>query len=129
MATRQRIVPVLVYADIAAARDFLVEAFGFTAGDVRRDDDSGGVHCEVALDGDIVRLHSVAPHDGLRCVADLGAASGTLDVFVDDVDEHHDRAAAAGAVVMHPPTDQLDGLRAYSVADSEGRTWSFSASI
>ena len=33
----ERVIPVLVYEDIPAAHDFLVDAFGFTSGGVYRD--------------------------------------------------------------------------------------------
>ena len=117
----QRIVPVLVYADLAAARDFLVEAFGFTA--LHTDADRRVV--EVALGGEVVRLVTADPDQDLASVAELGAASGTLSVVVDDVDDHHDRCVAAGAVVMSPPADQPSGGRDYTAADSEGRLWTF----
>lgn len=118
----QRIVPVLVYADVAAARDFLVEAFGFTA---RPRAAQGPL--EVALDGEVVRLVTADPDLDLASVAELGAASDTLHVVVDDVDEHHDRCVAAGAVVMSPLSDQPSGAREYTAADSEGRLWTFAS--
>jgi len=36
MPTPQRIVPILVYEDIAAGHDFLVKAFGFVSGGIER---------------------------------------------------------------------------------------------
>jgi uncharacterized glyoxalase superfamily protein PhnB len=44
---------------------------------------------------------------------------------VDDVDKHHDRAKAAGAEIVQPPTDQPYGSREYGARDSEGNVWSF----
>ncbi len=79
-STKQRIITILVYADIAAAHDFLVD-----------------------------RLHRVSPGYGLRSAAELGAASGMLNVFVDDVDAHHARSIAAGAKIRYPrPTSPTD---------------------
>lgn len=48
MSTFERIVPVLTYRDIAAAHDFLVQAFGFAiemviSGDTMQPD--GGIPC------------------------------------------------------------------------------------
>ena len=37
MSRVDRIIPLLVYEDIAAAHDFLVDAFGFASGGVVRD--------------------------------------------------------------------------------------------
>ena len=123
--TTQRIVTVLVYADIAAAHDFLVDTFGFTSGGIHRDDEGQVVHGEVSLDGEAIWLHRVSPEHGLRDVTALGSATGMLNVFVEDVDAHHIRAAAGGANIVYPPTDQPYGQREYGASDSEGRIWSF----
>src|ERR1035437_7951853 len=47
----QRIVTVLIYADIEAAHDFLVESFGFTAGGINRNAEGEVMHGEVSLEG------------------------------------------------------------------------------
>jgi MerR family transcriptional regulator, thiopeptide resistance regulator len=123
--TTQRIITILVYADIAVAHDFLVGTFGFRPGELHRDGDGQVVHGEVSLDGETIWPHPVAPEYGLRGVAELGAATGMINVFIDDVDAHHARSAAAGATIIYPPTDQPYGQREYSASDSEGRIWSF----
>ena len=117
--------PVLVYADIAAAQEFLVRAFGFTPGALHLDEGGRALHGEVSLGEEVLWLHRVAPDHGLRSVPELGAASGMLNVRVQDVDAHHTRAAAAGATITSPPADQPYGQREYSALDSEGRPWSF----
>jgi len=122
---KQRIITILVYADIAAAHDYLVETFGFDSGGVNRDANGNVSHAEVSLNGEVIWLHRVSPDYGLRGVAELGAASGMLNVFVDDVDAHHARSVAAGAKIRFPPTDQPYGQREYGVIDTEGRIWSF----
>lgn len=123
--TTQRIVTVLVYADIMAAHDFLVGTFGFSTGGIHRAEDGEVVHGEVLLGGEAVWLHRVSSDHGLRGVAETGWATGMLNVFVDDVDAHHDRAVAGGASIVFPPTDQPYGQREYGVSDCEGRLWSF----
>lgn len=123
--TTQRIVTILVYDDIEAAHDFLVDTFGFTAGGVERDGSGDVVHGEVSLDGETIWLHRASPDHGLRGVAEHGSATGMLNVYVDDVDAHHARAAAAGARIIFPPTDQPYGQREYGAVDPEGRIWSF----
>ena len=123
--TAQRIITILVCADIAATHDFLVGAFGFCPGGVHRDDDGQAVHGEVSLDGEVIWLHRVAPEHGLRSIAELGAAASMLNVFVDDVDAHHTRSAAAGATIVYPPTNQPYGQREYGATDPEGHLWTF----
>lgn len=123
--TTQRVITILVYADIATAHDFLVNTFGFTAGELHRDRDDAVVHGEVSLHGESIWLHPVAAEHGLRSVTELGSATGMLNVFVDDVDAHHARTLAAGGQALYPPIDQPYGQREYSAADPEGRIWSF----
>lgn len=48
-----------------------------------------------------------------------------MAVMVDDVDAHHERSVARGAVILYPPVDQPDGYREYSARDPEGGLWSF----
>ena len=123
----QRIVVVLVYADVAAARDFLVDAFGFEVGRTHRDDHGHLEHLEMTLYDEVIRLHPVAPDHGLASIAELGSATGTLHIVVDDVDDHHLGATTAGAVIVSSPADQPGGHRGYSAYDSEGRIWSFTS--
>jgi len=108
------VIPVLGYADVAHASDWLCEAFGFTE-----------------------RLR-IADHraqlvfgDGAVIVTELGEHSGpsTVQVRVESADAHHERAAAAGARILNPPTDYPYGERQYSAEDLGGHRWTFSESI
>ena len=47
METITGVIPLLVYEDIEAAHDFLVEAFGSQPGGVERDPDGNVVHGEI----------------------------------------------------------------------------------
>jgi uncharacterized glyoxalase superfamily protein PhnB len=123
--TPQRIVTVLVYANIEAAHDFLVETFGFSSGGVRRNGEGEVMHGEVSLGGEVIWLHRVSPDYGLRGTAELGSATGMVNVFVDDVDQHYAAALKKGAKIIFPPADQPYGQREYGVSDNEGRLWSF----
>ena len=51
MSLFERLIPVLVYRDIPAAHDFLIQAFGFEPGNVERDDEGKAVHGEVRVGG------------------------------------------------------------------------------
>jgi uncharacterized glyoxalase superfamily protein PhnB len=52
------------------------------------------------------------------------AGSGVY-LVVDDVDEHHTRAVAAGAEVVYPPEDSEWGTRRWRGRDLENYEWSF----
>ncbi|MBO0689208.1 MAG: VOC family protein [Candidatus Dormibacteraeota bacterium] len=128
MAGRQNVIPVLVYEDIAAAQSFLGRVFGFEEGSLHRED-GRVVHGEVSIGGTTLWLHRVTAEHGLASPRSLPAESAGLVVLLDDVDEHHRRAAEAGAEIRYPPTDMPYGLREYSVCDPEGRKWSFATRL
>jgi Uncharacterized protein conserved in bacteria len=122
----QRIIPLLVYKDIAAAHNFLVKAFGFDEGTVDRDPDGQPVHGEVHAGDMTIWLHRVTADHGLDSTA---TASGGLVVHVDDVNAHYQRARAAGAKIETEPQDQPYGQREYEARDPEGHRWWFATPV
>jgi MerR family transcriptional regulator, thiopeptide resistance regulator len=125
----QRIIPILVYEDIEAAHDFLVDVFGFGAAGVQRDGDGQVVHGEVIADQGPIWLHRVSPEHELASPRTMSVASGGLVVHVDNVDAHFERARAAGAKIEREPTDQEYGQREYGVRDLEGHRWWFATPL
>jgi uncharacterized glyoxalase superfamily protein PhnB len=129
MPTPQRIIPILIYEDIEAAHDFLVEVFGFDAGGIQRDGDGYVVHGEVVSQQGPIWLHRVTAEHGLASPRTMDVASGGLVVHVDDVDAHFEHARTAGAKLDREPTDQEYGQREYGVRDLEGHRWWFATPL
>jgi uncharacterized glyoxalase superfamily protein PhnB len=129
MPTIQRVIALLVYEDIAAAHDFLVEAFGFTPGSVERDARGAAVHGEVRAGELVIWLHRAAAESQLASPRALPAASSGIVVHVDDVDAHYRQARARGARVESEPTDQPYGQREYGARDPEGHRWWFATPL
>jgi uncharacterized glyoxalase superfamily protein PhnB len=121
----QTIVPILRYNDARSAIAWLCEKFGFV--ELFSVPDSGSMvrHAQLRLGTNIVMLGSVRPDDGMVSPQSLGAATQGLCVFVDDLDEHFERARAAGAEITSPPQDTDFGSRLYHVRDLEGHPWTF----
>jgi uncharacterized glyoxalase superfamily protein PhnB len=118
----QTIYPVLKFEDARGAIDFLERAFGFERGAVH-DGENGGVgHAEVRFGGELIMLGSAAEGDPLY---NQGIGKTVIYLVVDDPDQLHERAKAAGAEVLVEPTDQEYGSRDFSVRDPEGNIWSF----
>jgi uncharacterized glyoxalase superfamily protein PhnB len=67
----------------------------------------------------------VTAEHGFDSPVSADAASSGLVVHVDDVDQHYERARAAGADVDTEPTDRPYGQREYGVRDPEGHRWWF----
>jgi uncharacterized glyoxalase superfamily protein PhnB len=119
------VVPVLVYADVGAAIDWLCEAFGFSE---RLRVERNGIigHAQLVVgDGAIMIGRQGAEYHAAR----PGEVSQYVLVTVDDADAHFERAQRHGARVMESPRDMPFGERQYTVEDPEGHRWTFSQHI
>ena len=126
------IVPTLIYADVAGAVAWLSAAFGFRERLRWGSADSFTAELEVGSGSMFVS----GPHVGHE--SNTGVAfvppranelSHSLMVQVDDVDRHHDRAKAKGAVIVGDLATYPFGERQYSVHDLEGHLWTFTQSV
>jgi DNA-binding transcriptional MerR regulator len=124
-ATVQSRITLLVYADIAAAHDWLVRVFGLGPGRVDRDDRGRAVHGELHAGDGVIWLHQEQQDWGLGSPRTVGATTASVAVMVDDVDAHYRHAVAEGASIRQEPVDQSYGYREYSAHDLEGHLWSF----
>ena len=120
-----RRIAILVYDDIEGAFEYLVRVFGFGPGEITRDGDGNVVHGSIQAGDGEFWLHRVSPEFGLGTPRQLGGASGSMAVLVDDVDEHFRHARSEGADVRYEPMDQPYGYREYGAVDPEGHLWSF----
>ena len=123
------VIPILVYEDIEAGHDYLVETFGFTSGGIYRTDDGTVVHGEVRMGDAVIWMHRVTAEHEMVSPKDSTTAHGGLEVIVPDVDVHYARSVAAGARIDRPPTDQAYGLREYGARDPENHRWWFSSPL
>jgi PhnB protein len=132
----QRALPMISYENVAAAIDWLTEAFGFRERGERYTEADGTVtHAELELDGAVVMLgwpgpdyrgpakHAVECEQARRWLDVPYIVDGVL-VYVDDVDAHCEHARAAGATILREPKDEPYG-RLYNAADLEGHRWMF----
>lgn len=63
---------------------------------------------------------------GQRSPAQLGYATQSLTVFVDNVDQHYARAKVAGANILEEPHETEYGEYQYAAEDLDGPHWLFS---
>jgi len=136
----QRIYPMIAYEDTATAIDWLMQAFGFSERGQRYQNEDGTIgHAELDVgDGSVVMLatpsreyespktHRESCEAASRWLDNPWVIDGLL-VLVDDLDTHHDRAAAAGAKVIRQLEEGPDG-RLYTAEDIEGHRWMFQQS-
>ena len=134
------VIPMLAYADAAAAADWICRAFGFR--ETERFADRSGTVTDVVLerpDGATVLVgHPNDAYEGPRKHADhCAVAARWLDrpvivdglvVYVDDLEAHQAATAAAGArIISGLETNPLQ--RQYRVEDLEGHRWMFATRV
>jgi uncharacterized glyoxalase superfamily protein PhnB len=123
------LIPILVYEDIEAAHDFLVDTFGFASGGIQRSDDGTVVHAEVRAGDRPIWLHRATTEHEMDSPRRAGSAHGGIEVVVPDVDAHFAKTKGAGARIDREPSDQEYGLREYGVQDLENHRWWFSSPL
>jgi uncharacterized glyoxalase superfamily protein PhnB len=132
-----RISSSLFYDDAGAAIDWLCRAFGFEVR-LKIEGDGGRIeHSELTFGDGLIMVGSTGgkserpvplPCKSPRALG--GANTQALCLFVDDVDAHWQRAQAAGATILEPPTTHDYGKdhwsdRTYRAEDPEGHNWWF----
>ncbi|MEO6776297.1 MAG: VOC family protein [Kofleriaceae bacterium] len=128
-----RITCSLTYEQAAAAIDWLCTAFGFEV-QLRIDGEGGRIeHSELVLGGGLISLGDAKAEQRpwRKSPKALGGVNTqTLCVYVDDVDEHCERARKAGATIVQEPEthdygDDYWADRSYECIDLEGHHWWF----
>ena len=119
-----QVLPYLYYRDATEALDFLVEAFGFTEIESLRDDQGTVWSAQVSTGDGVVLIGPGMTEFGTRAVADPGWATSRTFVYVDDVDEHYERARAAGVRIIAEPADHGPN-RIYIASDCGDQQWIF----
>lgn len=117
------VIPVLVYPDVRAAVDWLTAAFGFA--ERVRIGESHRAQLSIGADGAVI----VADVAGQRRPPQADIVTHEIKVRVDDVGAQFERARAAGARVLEPPTDREYGERECTVEDLAGHRWQFSETL
>lgn len=117
------LIPYLAVRDAAKAIAFYQQAFDATELYRLIDPESGKIgHAELLINGTMFMLADEYPAHN-KTPQTLGGTTVKLTLMVEDVDTIVDRASAAGATVVMPPSDQFYGHRSASVCDPFGHEW------
>lgn len=118
------ITPYLTIRDAARAIEFYQRAFG-AALRLRMDQPNGNVgHAEMTLGDSNFMLSEESPETGCHSPASLQGTTGSLFVYVPDVDAAFARAVKAGAKPVMPVSDMFWGDRYGALVDPFGHRWS-----
>jgi PhnB protein len=90
------VVPYIFYRDVPAALDWLAKAFGFVE-TMREALPSGGMHGEMAVDGQLIMIGQGAKEKGMASVSETGTATQGVFIYLADVDGHLRAGARRGS--------------------------------
>jgi uncharacterized glyoxalase superfamily protein PhnB len=116
----------LAYEDESAAVHWLTRVFGFKER-ARKTNPDGSMLVWLTINDGVVMVSRTGY--GLKSPRQLGAVSQKVNVYVDDVDRHHEHATGAGAVIKRPLETTPYGDRRYEVIDPEGHWWHFAQRV
>jgi PhnB protein len=118
------VTPYLTVNDGARAMDFYKRAFG--ARETERMPGPGGklMHAEFRIGDSVVMLSDEFPGmSTCKAPTSLGGTTGSLMLYVKDVDTAFKRAVDAGCTSLMPPTDMFWGDRFGKLRDPFGNEW------
>jgi uncharacterized glyoxalase superfamily protein PhnB len=128
--------PAAFYRDPLAALKWLEAAFGFETTTLVTDQAGKVGYSEMSFLGGVVSINSEFSGDpiGEARMVSPAAIEGRGTQFIrvhlpDGLDEHCERARAAGARIVQEPSDQFYGERTYRVIDPEGHVWNFAQPV
>ena len=119
------VVPILVYADVGKAIEWLCGAFGFVER-LRVEHEGVVFHAQlVVADGAIMLGRQGGEYRAPR----RGEVAQYVHVSVQDVDRHCEHAKRFGATILGPLNNKPFGERQYTAEDPEGHRWTFSQHV
>jgi PhnB protein len=121
--------PYLIIKGAAQAIDFYKKAFGATELFRMAGPDGRIGHAEIKIGDSIIMLADERPETGHRSPRSLGGAPVSTMLYVEDVDDHFNRAVAAGAGVRSPLANQFYGDRSGTIEDPFGHVWTIATHV
>lgn len=123
------LVTAIRYRDVEAAAEWLQAAFGFDLRAKVMDDDGRAGMIQLTYGNHLIMMLPVGGSelDKMMCQPDEIGGAGTQSCYlvVDAVEQHHNRAKAAGADVVSALEAFDMGGHGYTCRDLEGHLWSF----
>ena len=119
----QEVFPYIRVRDASQAIVFYCEVFGAKER-FRLAEPSGRIgHCELELGNLVLMLSDEYPEYGILGPQTPGATGCLIHLHVDHADALMEKAIAAGATLVRPPSDQFYGERSCTIRDPFGHEW------
>jgi RNA polymerase sigma factor (sigma-70 family) len=120
--------PRIAYRDEVAALEWLTRVFGFVERrEARREPtEEWGMLAWLEFGDGVVMIGRVE-HEihQIYSPSELGHTTAMINVRVDGIDEHYERAQREGATIAREIEDAFFGIRRYEALDLEGHRWHF----
>ncbi len=127
--TTPTIIPTLRYKNAREMIDWLNTAFGFQEHLVVPGENDKIAHAQLTLGNGMIMLGSANEDEFGRLQQPPSSLNGPVFqspyIIVDKIEEHYERASAAGAKIAMPLEAQDYGGKHYSCWDPEGHLWNF----
>ena len=121
--------PYLAVDDAAAAIEYYKQAFGAEETLRMHGPDGKIAHAELKIGDSHVMLSDPFPQSTTSPPKELGGTTGTIFMYVEDVDAVVKQAVDAGATVTMEVDDMFWGDRFGSITDPFGHSWSIATHV
>jgi PhnB protein len=123
------VTPYLAVEDAAGAIEYYKKAFGASER-VRMDAPGGKIgHAELEIGDSLVMLSDPFPQSSAKPPNEVGAATSSIFMYVEDVDAAVKKAVDAGATIVMEPEDQFWGDRFGTIKDPYGHIWGIATHV
>lgn len=122
--------PALVVRNAAAAIEFYTNVFSAT--ELSRLYGNDGLiiwRAEIKIGNSVIHLCDEVPEFGIVSPISLGGTSGSVQLYLGDLDDAWERAAKAGASIVLPIEDTYWGERTGRIIDPFGHVWTLSKRV
>ena len=122
--------PALVVRNAAAAIEFYTNVFGAT--ELSRLYGNDGLiiwRAELKIGNSVIHLCDEVPEFGIVSPISLGGTSGSVQLYLGDLDDAWERAIEAGASIVLPIEDTYWGERTGRIIDPFGHVWTLSKRV
>lgn len=123
------LIPRLVCRDPSAAMDFCVRTFNAVPLNQRLGPDGKVAHALLTIGSAMIMIEGEWPTLTSRAPTPDGSSPVVLFVYVEDVDQVVERAAAGGAQVLLPAQNRFWGDRIAWIMDPSGHVWTVATRI
>lgn len=122
------IIPTMQYKNARKAIDWLCNAFGFEAHLIVEGENNTIAHAQLTYGNSMIMLGSENEGEYGKLIGSPKSLNGNTQatyIIVSEIDEHYEKAVAAGAKILIEIRDEDYGGRGYTCKDPEGYIWNF----